>query len=62
MTYQKQQARQARIRRSLDGVVAAYIRDISARNGELSGGSVRALPDRRAAGAALAPDRDRAAA
>jgi hypothetical protein len=45
-------ARQARVQRSLDGLVASYIRDLSARNGDVS--------DR--AAAALAADRDRAAA
>jgi hypothetical protein len=46
-------ARQARVQRSLDGLVASYIRDLSARNGDVSD---------RAAAAALAADRERAAA
>ena len=37
MKHTNHEARQARVRRGLDGVVAAYIRDISVRNGELSG-------------------------
>ena len=62
MTQTNHHARQARVRRSLDGVVASYIRDIS-KTGAVNGG-VRALParDRRAVTAALAADRDRAAA
>ena len=46
-------ARQARVQRSLDGLVASYIRDLSMRNGSVGD---------RDADAALAADGQRAAA
>jgi hypothetical protein len=61
MTHRNQQARQARVRRSLDGVVASYIRDISVRTPALDGRAGEpAAQERRPA--VLDEDRERAAA
>jgi hypothetical protein len=61
MTHRNHQARQARVRRSLDGVVASYIRDISVRTAAPGGRAGEpADQDRRPEG--LDEERERAAA
>jgi hypothetical protein len=63
MTQRNHQARQARVRRGLDGVVASYLRDISKTGAPGGRPSELAERDRRAVSAALAANReDRAAA
>jgi hypothetical protein len=61
MTHSNQQARQARVRRSLDGVVASYIRDISVRTAA-PGGRAGEPADPQHRPAVLDEDRERAAA
>ena len=60
MTHSNQQARQARVRRSLDGVVASYIRDISVRTA--LDGRAGEPADQQRGPEALDEERDRAAA
>jgi hypothetical protein len=61
MTHRNQQARQARVRRSLDGVVASYIRDISVRTPAIDGRAGEPADQERRP-AVLDEDRERAAA